>query len=74
MKMLGWILLLKIRDAGVCSVRGSLDLRGSRLSFAFCWCKESIGHTCCLQSCCYTISFFFLSQVFAAPLGFSAVD
>lgn len=23
MKMLGWILLLKIRDAGVCSVRGS---------------------------------------------------
>lgn len=40
---------LKIRDAGVCSMRGSMDPRGSGLSLALCWCRESIGHTCCLS-------------------------
>lgn len=69
MKMLGWILLLEIRDAGVCSVRGSFASRVQHegesgpegLSSLLCvlLVQRKHGHTCCLQSCCYTVSLFF---------------
>lgn len=83
MKMLGWILLLKIRDAGVCSVRGcllvvcsmkeNLDLGGSCLSLAFCWCRESIGAPAVCRAA-VTRQLVLPITGLAAPLGFSGVD